>query len=278
MGFYAPAQLVDDAKKHGVDVLPPDVNHSDVEAALTQSNTPKLRLGLQSIRGLPTAAAETILSRREAGSAFRDVSDLMKRCRLGRSVLSVLADADALGSLAGDRRAAVWQSLGQAEDPASQPLFEAVNEDDEVPGTLLPMTGREEVFADYQTTGLSLKAHPISFIRERLDQEHCVRASDLPNLRDGRQVRVAGLVLMRQRPSTAKGVTFVTIEDETGSINLVMFAKVWQRYFRTARTSNTWLVSGKLESRDGVIHVIVGKVTDFSEHLDGPTLPSRDFH
>ena len=277
MGFYAPAQLVDDAKKHGVEVLPPDVNHSGVEASLEGENEVRLRLGLQSIRGLPLQKAQCIVSERHENKAFLDVSDLMKRCRLGRSTLSILADADALISLAGDRRAAIWQSLGQAEDPASHPLFGTV-EDDEVPAALLPMTGPEEVEADYETTGLSLKAHPISFIRDQLNKEQCSRAMDLPGLRDGRHVRVAGLVLIRQRPNTAKGITFVTMEDETGTINLVMFAKVWQRFFRIARMSNTWMVDGKLENRQGVIHVIVGRVTDFSHATNGLALRSRDFH
>ena len=290
MGFYAPAQLVDDAKKHGVEVLPPDVNHSDVEAILEGDSERKLRLGLQSIRSLPREVAEEIVAQRkepvqQSGSVqrsaprlYQNVSDLVKRCRLGQSALSILADADALGSLAGDRRAAVWHSLGQAKDPTQEPLFNEIDQDDDVPETLMPMTPAEEVNADYQTTGLSLKAHPISFLRDQLDQERCVRASDLPHLRDGRHVRVAGLVLMRQRPSTAKGITFVTLEDETGPIHLVLFQKVWQRFFQIARTSNAWRVDGKLENRKGVIHVIVGRVTDVSDQLNGPTLPSRDFH
>jgi error-prone DNA polymerase len=105
-----------------------------------------------------------------------------------------------------------------------------------------------------------------------------VRASELPGLRDGRHVRVGGLVLLRQRPGTAKGITFVTLEDETGPINLVLFAAVWQRFFRIARTSNAWLVDGKLENRKGVIHVIVGRLTDLAEEVDGLSIRSRDFH
>ena len=105
-----------------------------------------------------------------------------------------------------------------------------------------------------------------------------MRASDLPQLRDGRHVRVAGLVLMRQRPGTAKGITFVTLEDETGTINLVLFAAVWKRFFRVARISNAWLVDGKLENRKGVIHVIVGRITDLAEQVQGLSARSRDFH
>ena len=135
----------------------------------------------------------------------------------------------------------------------------------------------EEVHADYDMTGLSLKAHPISFVRPALERKRCVSASQLPTLRDGRHVRVAGLVLLRQRPSTAKGITFVTLEDETDSINLVLFEAVWQRFFLVARTSNAWLVDGKLENRKGVIHVIVGRITDLASEVDGLTIRSRDF-
>jgi error-prone DNA polymerase len=190
-----------------------------------------------------------------------------------------LADADALGSLSGDRRAAIWHSLAQEENPGSQPLFGEIDDDETTPDELVPMSPMEEVTADYQMTGLSLKAHPISFARKRLDSMRCVKADQLPNLRDGRHVRVAGLVLMRQRPGTAKGITFATIEDESGSMNLVFFPKVWQRFFRVARTSNAWLVDGKLENRQGVIHVIVGRVESLTESVEGiVTGKSRDFH
>jgi error-prone DNA polymerase len=192
--------------------------------------------------------------------------------------LAILADADALGSLAGDRRAAIWQSLSQNTTAGRQPLLDDVEDCEPIPDQLSPMSPLEEVYADYNTTGLSLKAHPISFARDELNTQRCVRASDLPQLRDGRHVRVAGLVLMRQRPGTAKGITFVTLEDETGPINLVLFAAVWKRFFRVARISNAWLVDGKLENRKGVIHVIVGRITDLAEEVQGLSTRSRDFH
>ncbi len=270
MGFYAPAQLVADARKHGVRVRGVDVNHSEWESTLeSDANRPQpaIRLGLQTIRGLPSEAAMCLASERDAGGPYQSMNDLVKRAGLGKAVLAMLADADALGSLAGDRRAAVWNSLSQASSPGGQPLFESVEDDEEIPEALIPMTPIEEVYADYNTTGLSLKAHPISFLRDELSAKRCVSASDLPNLRDGRHVRVAGLVLLRQRPGTAKGITFVTLEDETGAINLVLFAAVWERFFRVARTSNAWLVDGKLENKKGVIHVIVGRITDLASEL-----------
>jgi error-prone DNA polymerase len=281
MGFYAPAQLVADARKHGIRVLGVDVNHSDPETTLEPDPNrpqPALRLGLHTIGGLPGEAATVISRQRRRDGAYRDVRDLVRRTSLGKSVLAILADADALKSLAGDRRAAIWQSLSQNGEAVCQPLLDKVEDCEPIPEPLSPMTPLEEVYADYNTTGLSLKGHPISFARDELNRRRCVRASDLEQLRDGRHVRVAGLVLLRQRPGTAKGITFVTLEDETGSINLVLFAAVWKRFFRVARTSNAWLVDGKLENRKGVIHVIVGRITDLADEVRGLSARSRDFH
>lgn len=294
MGFYAPAQLIDDAKKHGVRVRAVDVNHSNWDASLEPDpnrNVPSgrndssgrpamaIRLGLQSIRGLPQTVAENLVHIRAENGKFESLKSMTARCRLGKASLAILADADALGSLSGDRRAAIWHSLGQDEKPGSQPLFGEIDDDETTPDELVPMSPMEEVQADYQMTGLSLKAHPISFARPKLDSMECVTAVGLPKLTDGRHVRVAGLVLMRQRPATAKGITFVTIEDETGSMNLVMFPKVWQRFFRIARTSNAWLVDGKLENRQGVIHVIVGRIETLTQSVEGMVAnKSRDFH
>ena len=280
LGFYAPAQLVDDAKKHGVRVLAVDVNRSDWDSSLQDDpnrKTPSLRLGLRTIRGLASETAQRIALVRAEHGPYQDITDLARRAKIGQSAISTLADADALSGLAGDRRAAIWQSLGQASDPGESPLLDALDEDESVPDELVPMEPLEEVYADYKATGLSLKAHPISFVRQELNRLRCVSAFQLSQLRDGRHVRVAGLVLLRQRPGTAKGITFVTIEDETGSINLVLFPKVWERFFRVAKTSNAWLVDGKLENKSGVIHVIVGRITDLSSQVTGLQIQSRDF-
>jgi error-prone DNA polymerase len=280
MGFYAPAQLISDARKHGVAVYGVDVNHSDVRTRLVADlnrSQPAIRLGLQMIRGLPQVVAQRICEVREEQGPFADIEDLTQRAGLTRSVIATLADADALASIAQDRRAAVWQSLATDDSAESMPLLMSLEADCSVPDELVAMSPVEEVHRDYATTGLSLKAHPVSFIREALLELQCRRASDLPAIRDGQQVRVAGMVLMRQRPSTAKGITFVTIEDETGAMNLVMFAAVWERFFKVARTSNAWIVDGKLENRQGVIHVVVGRIEDLSEKLNNVSVPSRDF-
>ncbi|MEM9827855.1 MAG: error-prone DNA polymerase [Planctomycetota bacterium] len=284
MGFYAPAQLVADARQHNVRVHPADVNHSDWDCTLeTETNhgvDPTLRLGLRTIRGLPEEVGRGIATHRDAHGRFTDVDDLAMRCGLGRSTLTILADADALASISGDRRAAVWDSLDRDDTVGSRPLLECLDDPTKTPDSLRPMSPADEVESDYATTGLSLRAHPISFVREALDAVGCIRADALPGLRNGRYVRVAGLVLLRQRPETAKGINFVTLEDESGSMNLVIFPPTWKRFYRVARTTNSWLVDGKLENREGIIHIVVGNIEDLADYApDQPqvNLPRRDF-
>ena len=288
MGFYAPAQLVADARQHGVEVRGVDVNLSDWESTLepeSKSSTKiqpcpphAIRLGLKTIRGLSSTIALELTKKRQTGGLYHSMEDLVSRTELGKTALAILADADVFKSLQVDRRAAVWHSLGQDHTPGQQPLFTDMDKSEQTPSALIPMTLLEEVHADYNMTGLSLKAHPISFVRDELQTRRCVRACELDNLRDGRHVRVAGLILLRQKPSTAKGIVFATMEDETGSINLVIFSAVWERFFRIARTSNAWLVDGKLENRQGVIHVVAGRITDLSQEVTGLAVSSRDFH
>lgn len=292
MGFYAPAQLIADAQKHSVEVRGVDINLSDWESTLEpklkneplnknahgEPVTQAIRLGLMTIRGLQAKTALKLIRERHEGGPYNSMEDLVKRTGLGKMPLATLADADAFASLHIDRRAAVWHSLGQDHAPNQQPLFADLSETEQTPDTLVPMTPMEEVHTDYNMTGLSLKAHPVSFIRKELITRQCVTSKDLQDLRDGRHVRVAGLILLRQKPSTAKGIVFATMEDETGSINLVIFKAVWKRFFRVARTSNAWLVEGKLENRQGIIHVVVGRITDLSEEVKGLTISSRDFH
>ena len=280
LGFYAPAQLIGDAKNHDVRIRAVDINHSDWESTLEPDpnrDGPAIRLGLKTIRGLSEEVAQNLVECRSASGRFRDITDLSQRGNASQATLSILADADALSSIAGDRRAAIWQSLGQADRPGETPLLESLEDDEALPEDLVAMTPLEEVYADYGTTGLSLKAHPMSFVRDELNKKRCTRAGDLSNRRNGQHVRVAGLVLLRQRPSTAKGIWFVTLEDETGSMNLVLFPKIWEAFFKVAKTSNAWLVDGKLESKHDVIHVIVGRITDLSSEVKGLTLKSRDF-
>jgi error-prone DNA polymerase len=227
------------------------------------------------IGGFRSAAAGAIAAARASGP-FRSLSDLARRARLGRSVLEALADADAFGSLALDRREALWHALGQDRSPQASPLFAGVD-DDEPPVTLPVLNPFDQVVADYQTTGLSLKGHPMAFYRGQLDRLRVTPADQLAKLTHGRRVTVAGIVLLRQRPSTAKGITFVTLEDESGCANLVVRQTTWDRFFRVARRSPAWVVHGTLESKDNVVHVLADRLEDLSVRLGELRTRSRDF-
>jgi error-prone DNA polymerase len=190
--------------------------------------------------------------------------------------VSRLAEADVFSSLALDRRSALWQSLAVERRQKSMPLLSGLTDDEPV-ATLPKLSLIEQVFADYRASGMSLKAHPVAFFRRDLARDNVKSAEELEKIDDGRRVKVAGLVILRQRPSTAKGITFVTIEDETGVANLVVKQPVWERYYKAARTSPAWIVHGILQKRDSVVHVVVNRIEDFSERLNGVTIKSRDF-
>jgi error-prone DNA polymerase len=249
MGFYAPAQLIRDARAHGVRVLPIDVNSSRWDCGIEEGirgsgfrvqeevggrrlevRVPSsLRLGFRILTGIPKAAIDRVEQARDAGGPFTSLDDFVRRTGLGQTIVSRLAEADVFGSLAIDRRAALWQALGQEKHQRDMPLL-ANLDDDEPPAELPPMPPVEQVFADYRTSGLSLKGHPVAFFREQLDALRVTPADRLGQMHDGRHLRVAGIVLLRQRPGTARGLTFVTLEDETGLANLVIKPQVWDRY------------------------------------------------
>ncbi len=296
MGFYAPAQLVADARKHDVRVLPVDVNLSRRDCTLepaeavpttevaqisdsrdkTHQSEICLRLGLRMIGGLRAAAGEAIMAAARTGP-FTSVADFTRRTELGQATVALLSKADAFGSVNQDRRAALWQALAQEKRPQNQPLFDSLSADDDDTGLLPLMDVRQEVAEDYRSFGLSLRAHPVSFFREQLDSYRVVCSADLAAHEDNRHVRVAGLVILRQRPSTAKGITFVTLEDETGTANLVVKPHIWERYYKICRSSGAWIVHGKLENRSGVIHVVATRLEDMSNRLAIPAIKSRDF-
>jgi error-prone DNA polymerase len=275
MGFYAPAQLIRDAQTHGATVHPVDVNESDWDCTLQPLETGEraLRLGLRMVRGLARKLADAIVeARRER--LFQSVADLARRARLGRPTLARLADADAFNSLQLPRRQALWQLLGTAPDP---PLFAGLPDDEEVVPDLPVMPLASEVIWDYQSVGLSLKAHPISFVRPELDRMKVSPSAALADIPDKTFVRVAGLVLVRQQPSTAKGTVFVTLEDETGIVNLIVHARVWKRYRPDAVRAATLLASGRVQLAHGVIHVSATKLEDLSSRVPGIAPASRDF-
>ncbi len=277
MGFYAPAQLIRDARERRdtpVEVLSIDVNHSDWDCTL-ENEGQVLRLGLRLVRGLQRAAAEAIM--RVRTTKFNSVADLVARTHLGQAVIERLTTADAFQSLGLDRRKALWQALDQAPKQEQGPqLFDLQSSASLAP--LLPkLKEQEEVFADYQSAGLTLRQHPLSFHRDNLDALGVTPADKLVSYPHEHMVKVAGVVLMRQRPSTAKGITFVTLEDETGIANLVVHQATWQRYEQTARKSTAMIVYGKLERKNEVVHVIARRLEDLTHQLGSLHSPSRDF-
>jgi error-prone DNA polymerase len=238
-------------------------------------SSPALRLGLRMLLGLREADARRIVAKRQSG-AFRSLDDFVRRTKLSRSIVALLSEADAFGSLMMNRRDAMWQALALDQRPDRTPLFDDLSEVESSPSlpALLP---HEEVVADYQTAGLSLRAHPVQFHRPQLDALGIAAARKLADLEDGCFVRVAGLVLVRQRPGTAKGITFVTLEDETGVANLIIRQDVWQRFHHAARTAAALVAHGRLQKSEGVIHVLVSRLDDLSDQLKGLSSQSRDF-
>jgi error-prone DNA polymerase len=272
MGFYAPAQIVRDAQAHGVPVHPVDINFSTWDCTLEQEGS-TLRLGFRLVKGFPHALAPRIAVAREP-EPFRSIPDFARRTRLARPLLAQLSAADAFGSLGLNRRAALWQVLAIEND---LPLFAEIELVDDPPPGLPEMPLERQVVADYNSTGLSLKAHPIGLIRPELNQLQALTAAELTDKADKATVRVAGLVLMRQRPATAKGTLFMTLEDETGTVNLVVWPRVWQRYRRAVRQALAVLADGRIERTGAVIHVCVARMEDLSQSLQRIEVRSRDF-
>ncbi len=270
MGFYAPAQLVRDAQEHGVEVRGVCVNASDRDSTLEASDDGRLalRLGFSRIDGFRGAWAEAIMQARQDGS-FAAVEDLARRATLPSAALHKLADADALGSLGKSRREALWEVR---RTPANQlPLFAFADASElgpEPDADLPAMPLAEEVIADYQTTRLSLKAHPMQFLRDGLTKEgvlSCAAANAAP---DGRKIRVAGVVLMRQRPGKGNAV-FITIEDETGIVNALLWARDMEKQRRAVMAARLMLIEGEIQkSDDGVVHLMASRVLDRTSLLD----------
>ena len=268
MGFYAPAQIVRDAREHGVEVRPADVNYSDWDNRLEPGGTGfALRLGLRQIDGLAQEAALRLMAAREM--PFDSLADLAARARLNGRTIRTLAAADAFRSMGLDRRAALWDAKALRDAP-DLPLFRAAADEGADPPVQLPgMPLCEQVVADYQTLRLSLKAHPLSFLRQSLKAQRFTRAADLDRVANGARVRIAGLVLVRQRPGSAKGVCFITIEDETGVANLVVWPKVMAAFRKVIMTARLMQVTGRVQ-RDpgsGVTHIVVDALQDRGDVL-----------
>jgi error-prone DNA polymerase len=279
MGFYAPAQLVQDARRHGVTVRDVDVCLSDWDCAPQPPPTRggsgelELRLGLCMVKGLSRAGGDRIVAARTQ-APFISVNDLARCARLSRHDLETLANAGALASLAGNRYQARWQVLG-----IEAPL--AVLENASIPEglPLLPRpTEGEDIVADYQGVGLTLRRHPLALLRKRLEYLQILTAAELWQLPHGHQVRTAGLVITRQRPGTATGVLFLTLEDETGHFNVVVWGKLAEKYRRVVLGARLLGVVGKIQREGDVLHVIARHLHDHSHLLGRLTTQSRDFH
>jgi error-prone DNA polymerase len=287
MGFYAPAQLVRSAGEHGVEIRPIDVNASRWDCTLEPAtHAPQslpapvvawaMRLGLRLISGLSEAHAQIIVDARQSGE-FGSLDDFVRRTRLSPAVLRRLAAADGLVSLQPDRRGALWHVLGQGDPRENLPLFADAPLEAAELVPLPPLGLKQQVLADYQTIGLSLRAHPLTFAREKLAESGVVPAERLATLEDGVPVRVAGLVLVRQRPATASGITFVTLEDETGVANLIVRPDVWRRFFEAAARATILIAQGRLQRQKEIIHVLVTRLEDFSPRSTDIRSQSRDF-
>ncbi|WP_295510457.1 error-prone DNA polymerase [Sulfitobacter sp.] len=269
MGFYAPAQIVRDAREHGVEVRGVDVDYSDWNCTLEPSADGfALRLGMRQVDGMREDAAARIMDARDR--PYVDVADLKNRARLDRGQIRKLAEADAMRNMGIDRRQALWQAQALKDAP-DLPIFTHADARDEgaEPPVLLPaMPQAEQVVADYQTLRLSLKAHPISFFRRSLRKQGFIAAGDLPSLNHGRKVSLAGLVLVRQKPGSAKGVCFITLEDETGVANLVIWPKLFEHYRPVIMSARLLVVHGRMQTDGRVIHVVADRLENRTDRLD----------
>jgi intein/homing endonuclease len=278
MGFYAPAQLVRDAREHGVEVRPVDVQESGVECTLElrEEGKPALRLGLCLVKSLSKEGARRVESAR-IEERFKSVQDLAKRSALERGDLEALAAAGALSALSGNRHLAFWEVAGTERPlPLAPAALRAGNLDEGRPLLQAPTEG-QSIVADYSSVGLTLGRHPMALLRERL-RKRLLSAADLKCVAHGKWVRTAGIVLMRQRPQSASGVTFLTLEDETGQVNLLVWESVGQKQRRALVESRLLEAYGELQREEGVTHLIVRDLIDRSMLLGELLTHSRDFH
>ncbi|HTU68451.1 MAG TPA: error-prone DNA polymerase [Steroidobacteraceae bacterium] len=286
MGFYAPAQLVRDAKEHGVEVRPICVCHSDWDCTLerrappadgktvdgTAAADPALRLGLRLVKGLGEEAAQRLVAAR-AAAPFASVQDLTRRAALDRRELEALADAATMRELSGNRHLTFWQVAGSEQE---LPLAPVPRTGEGTP-LLAPPTEGQNIAADYRSAGLTLGRHPLALLRGELEEAGIATSKALQDLPDGREVRVAGIVTARQRPQSAGGVMFITLEDETGVVNLIVWERVWSNARRIASGSRFLEVRGKLQKEGLVTHVVAHQLADRTRMLGALVTRSRDF-
>ena len=277
MGFYAPSQLIQDARRHGVEVRPVDVCHSHWDSSLEQGGDgePALRLGLRLIKGLGEADAFRVMA---AQGKATTVPELAQLAHLSRATLERLAHAGALKSMAGHRYQAQWSVLGAEILPAVLTGADFAEPEIERYPALAPPSEGQNIVADYAALGLSLERHPLALLRKRFDVQDFARAAEVRETSHGDFVRAVGLVIGRQRPSTASGVIFMTLEDETGLINVVIWPWIVERQRREVLTSRLVEVAGVVEREREVVHLIAGRLRDRTPLLGSLGTRSRDFH
>jgi error-prone DNA polymerase len=274
MGFYQPAQIVRDARDHQVTVLPVDVNHSFWDNTLEEKNGQHyaVRLGFRQVKGLREEDMTLLI----AGRGFYSYVDQLRSAGVPEAALEKLTDADAFRSLGSDRRKALWEVSALADRPIG--LFDGQQSESvkEVQVQLPFMTEGEHVVQDYAATGLSLKNHPVALVREKLGLLHNTQIGDLKKMKDGDPVKVAGLITVRQRPGTAKGILFMTVEDETGAANIVVWEKLFDKYRKEIIQSRLFMVEGKLQIEGEVIHVVALRCFNLNNLLRGLTGANHD--
>ncbi|MGA7777494.1 MAG: error-prone DNA polymerase [Paraburkholderia sp.] len=275
MGFYSPSQLVQDAQRHDVKVLPVNVTISGWDSALEPiegAARPAVRLGLSLLRGMKDGAAERIENSR-AVRPFTSVHDLARRAQLDRHDLHVLADANALAALAGNRREALWHSVAAVPD---KDMLAIAAVQDETPELGAPSEAND-IVADYRSVGLTLGRHPLELLRPQLLANRLMPASTLRSYPDGRLARGCGIVTVRQRPGTAKGVIFVTLEDETGNVNVIVWPSLLERQRKEVLGASLLAVYGVWQCEGEVRHLVAQRLVDLSHLLEGLQSTSRDF-
>ena len=279
MGFYAPAQLVRDARAHGVEVRGVDVCVSGWDSSLERraDGEPALRLGLRLVKSLTEAGVTRLLQAR-ALRAFASVEDLSRRGALDRGDLEALAAAGALAALSGNRHLAFWEVAGTERAlPLGFASGRGVAAEEGRPLLAAPSEG-EGIVADYAALGLTLGRHPLALLRGRLRAEALLQAQELHQISHGSRVRTAGIVLMRQRPATASGVTFLTLEDESGQVNVIVWERIGREQRRPLLQARLLEVHGELQQQEGVMHLIAHRLIDRSALLGSLLTRSRDFH
>jgi error-prone DNA polymerase len=275
MGFYQPAQIVIDAERHGVALRPVDINHSLWDNTLEEKagRYCALRLGFRQVKGLSEEDMQALIAGR--GTAYMSINQLSD-AGVPQATIEKLTDADAFRSINLDRREALWEVPALSDKPVGLFAGHASESTREAQISLPFMTQAEHVVQDYAATGLSLKAHPVSFVREQLQLLRVTATYNLSALKDGDRVKVAGLVTVRQRPGTAKGVLFITIEDETGFANLVVWETVFEKYRKEILQARLLMVEGKVQIEGEVIHVVAKRCFNLSRLLGGLTVVEND--